>query len=49
MDSVNSKLSSVTGIAKALGKDTSKIEKVVELKFAGDVMKSYAVVDAAAG
>lgn len=47
MDSVNSKLSTVTGIAKALGKDTSKVEKVVELKFDGDVMKSYAVVDAA--
>ena len=49
MDSVNSKLSAVTGIAKALGSDTSKVEKVVELKFEGDVMKSYAVVDAAAG
>ncbi len=32
---------------KALGKDTSKVEKVVELKFDGDVMKSYAVIDAA--
>lgn len=47
MDSVNSKLSTITGIAKALGNDTSKAEKVVELKFDGDVMKSYAVVDAA--
>ena len=46
-DSVNSKLSTITGIAKALGNDTSKAEKVVELKFDGDVMKSYAVVDAA--
>jgi hypothetical protein len=49
MDSVNSKLSTVTGIAKALGKDTSKAERVVELKFDGDVMKSYDVVDATAG
>ena len=47
MDSVNSKLSTITGIAKALGHDTSQAEKVVELKFDGDVMKSYAVVDAA--
>ena len=47
IDSVNSKLSTITGIAKALGNDTSKAEKVVELKFDGDVMKSYAVVDAA--
>ena len=47
MDSVNSKLSTITCIAKALGNDTSKAEKVVELKFDGDVMKSYAVVDAA--
>ncbi len=47
MDSVNSKLSTITGIAKALGNDTSRAEKVVELKFDGDVMKSYAVVDAA--
>lgn len=47
MDSVNSKLSTVTGIAKALGKDTAKTEKIVELKFDGDVMKSYDVVDAA--
>ncbi len=31
MDSVNSKLSTITGIAKALGNDTSKAEKVVEL------------------
>ncbi len=47
MDSVNNKLSTITGIAKAFGNDTSKVEKVVELKFDGDVMKSYAVVDAA--
>ncbi len=47
MDSVNNKLSTITGIAKAFGKDTSKVEKVVQLKFDGDVMKSYAVVDAA--
>jgi outer membrane protein assembly factor BamE (lipoprotein component of BamABCDE complex) len=47
MDSVNSKLSAATGIAKALGSDTSKVEKVVQLKFEGDVMKSYAVVNAA--
>lgn len=47
MDSVNNKLSTITSIAKAFGNDTSKVEKVVELKFDGDVMKSYAVVDAA--
>lgn len=47
MDSINSKLSSVTGIAKALGTDTSKAEKVVEITFNGDVMKNYAIVDAA--
>ena len=47
MDSVNNKLSTITGIAKAFGNDTSKVEKVVELKFDGDVMKSYAIVDAA--
>ncbi len=47
MDNINSKLSSVTAIAKALGEDTSKAEKVVEMTFNGDVMKTYAIVDAA--
>jgi hypothetical protein len=49
MDSVNKKLSTITGVAKALGQNTSNAEKVVELRFDGDVMKSYAVVDATAG
>lgn len=47
MDNINSKLSTVTGIAKALGSNTAKVEKVVEIKFDGNVMKQYAVVDAA--
>jgi len=47
MDNINNKLSTVTGIAKALGANTSKVEKVVEMKFDGNVMKSYAIVDVA--
>jgi hypothetical protein len=31
-------------IANALGKDTSKTQKIVELKFKGDVLDSYDVV-----
>ena len=31
-------------IANALGKDTSKAQKIVELKFKGDVLDSYDVV-----
>ena len=48
INSVSNKLGTVAGIAKVLGTDTTTVEKKVELKFDGDVMKSYAVVDTAA-
>ena len=44
INSISKDASDAVTIANALGKDTSKTQKIVELKFKGDVLDSYDVV-----
>lgn len=44
ISSISKDAADAVTIANALGKDTSKTQKIVELKFKGDVLDSYDVV-----